>query len=304
MVSLLAGKVRRLSCPVVPHPPPSHSWLTRPVCRVLLRLPAPPPAPAQPAAETFPITSLDITVRGVDGADEHITLDGAPLETGLQYGLTPGAPGLVKWLEALQTISHNRAVDGTWSLSVGSGSQDLITKAFSCLMNSGDSVLIEAPVFAGTLGFLYAQPVELVEVATSTAGIEPDALEDILANWDAKYPGKRFPKILYTIPTGSNPTGCNTPLASKQRVLALARKYNLLVLEDDAYHYLAYDVAARSASYFEIEARDGGDVGRVVRFDTLSKILSSGMRLGFMTAAPQLMDRLNLMTSNTNLQPK
>lgn len=257
----------------------------------------------KPASETFPITALDITVRGVDGSDEHIKLDGAPLETGLQYGMTPGAPGLVQWLEALQTISHNRLKDDTWSLAVGSGSQDLITKAFSCLCNPGDSVLIEAPVFAGTLGFLYAQPVELVEVATSTEGLVPESLEDILANWETQRPGKRFPKILYTIPTGSNPTGCNTPLESKEKVLALARKYNILILEDDAYHYLAYDVKQRSASYFEIEARSGGEVGQVIRFDTLSKILSSGMRLGFVTAAPAFIDKLNLHTSNTNLQP-
>lgn len=159
-------------------------------------------------------------------------------------------------------------------------------------------------MFAGTLGYLYAQPCELVEVATSTEGIVPESLEHILANWETERPGKRFPKVVYTIPTGSNPTGCNTPLESKEKVLALARKYNLLILEDDAYHYLAYDVAQRSPSYFEIEARGGGDVGRVIRFDTLSKILSSGMRLGFITAAPAFLDKVNLCTSNTNLQPK
>lgn len=77
-------------------------------------------------------------------------------------------------------------------------------------------------------------------------------------------------------PTGSNPTGCSSPLSRKIQILALARKYNLLILEDDAYHYIHFDEAVQAPSYFELEARDGGVTGRVVRFDSMSKILSSG----------------------------
>jgi hypothetical protein len=77
-------------------------------------------------------------------------------------------------------------------------------------------------------------------------------------------------------PTGSNPTGCSSPLSRRLAVLALVRKYNLLLLEDDAYHYLSFDPKNITPSYFELEKSDGGETGRVVRFDSFSKILSSG----------------------------
>lgn len=84
--------------------------------------------------------------------------------------------------------------------------------------------------------------------------------------------------ILFFSPTGSNPTGCSSPLHRKIEILALAKKYNLLLLEDDAYYYLHFDRSVQAASYFELEGRDGpvGTAGRVLRFDTFSKVLSSG----------------------------
>ena len=77
-------------------------------------------------------------------------------------------------------------------------------------------------------------------------------------------------------PTGSNPTGATAPESRRQAVLALARKHNLVILEDDAYHFLSFDPTHLVPSYFELEAREGGKTGRVVRFDSFSKILSSG----------------------------
>ena len=206
----------------------------------------------------------------------------------------------------LQSLQHKRDDDGTWNLSIGSGSLDLVTKTFGALINPGDSVLIETPVFAGTLGFLFGQECDLIDVHTDTQGLRPDDLEDTLVNWETKHPGKRFPKLLYTIPTGSNPSGASSPEERKLKVLELARRFNLLVLEDDAYHYLFYGtdkVTTRPASYFELEAREG-EVGRVVRFDTMSKVLSAGMRIGLLTAAPRLIEQVTLITTCTSVQPK
>ncbi len=145
----------------------------------------------------------------------------------------------MRWFKTLQSLQHKRAEDNSWNLVIGSGSLDLVTKTFGALINPGDSILIETPVFAGTLGYLFGQDVNLVDVHTDTQGLRPDDLEDTLANWETKHPGKRFPKLLYTIPTGSNPSGASSPEARKLKVLELAHKYNLLVLEDDAYHYVS-----------------------------------------------------------------
>lgn len=130
----------------------------------------------------------------------------------------------------------------------------------------------------------------------------------------------------YCSPTGSNPTGATAPLERRERVLALVRKYKLVLLEDDAYHYLSFDPEHIVPSYFELEGRDGGEVGRVIRFDSFSKILSSGappripriarawltrelyvrslgMRLGFVTGPKPILEIIDLHTANTNLQP-
>ncbi|GAA5823227.1 hypothetical protein JCM5353_005126 [Sporobolomyces roseus] len=260
----------------------------------------------KPNAETFPFSKITVSLKPIVPTDpvEELIVESDALTEGLQYGPTAGLAGLVKWLENLQEVKHDRKKDGSWQVSVGSGSQDLINKAFCSLVNPGDSILLESPVYSGTLGLLKQHDAELIDIPVDTEGLRPDALEDTLSNWATKYPNKRFPKLLYTIPTGSNPTGCSSPLERRQKILQLVRKYNLLLLEDDAYHYLSFDPTNTTPTYFELEAKEGdGETGRVVRFDSFSKILSSGMRLGFLTAAKPLVDIVDLNTANTNLQP-
>ncbi|KAJ7745551.1 pyridoxal phosphate-dependent transferase [Mycena maculata] len=266
-----------------------------------------------PNPSTFPFESITMklkpTLAGMPaptGDDDHfnVTLECDELDEALQYGMTAGVTRFVEWLEAFQTHVHKRGPDGTWSVTVGAGSQDLMYKACEALIDVGDYVLVETPVYAGTLGFLAALPGSLVEVNGDSQGLNPAHLESILANWEMAHPGKPFPKLLYTIPSGSNPTGASIPEERKIEVLKLATKYNFLVLEDDAYAFLYYGPEGQQArSYFALEPEVNGELGRVVRFDSFSKVLSSGMRLGYMTAPPRLAAAVNMITSNTNLQP-
>ncbi|GAA5850864.1 hypothetical protein JCM9279_006221 [Rhodotorula babjevae] len=259
----------------------------------------------KPNADTFPFSAIKVDLKPIIPGDpvETLTVESDALNEALQYGATAGLPNLVKWIENLQETRHKRAKDGSWRVSLGSGSQDLINKAFHSLVNDDDSILIESPVYSGTLGLLNRFQVNLIELPVDNEGLVPAKLEETLDNFATLYPGKRFPRLLYTIPTGSNPTGATAPESRRQAVLALARKHNLLILEDDAYHFLSFDPTHLVPSYFELEARDGGKMGRVVRFDSFSKILSSGMRLGFVTGPKELLDVIDLHTSNTNLQP-
>lgn len=82
--------------------------------------------------------------------------------------------------------------------------------------------------------------------------------------------------------------------------LKLAKEYDLLVIEDDAYAFLYFGPEEKKArTYFRLEPEINQEVGRVIRFDTFSKILSSGMRLGFATAPKAFLDRMDLITANT-----
>ncbi|KAF7364389.1 Aminotran-1-2 domain-containing protein [Mycena sanguinolenta] len=264
----------------------------------------------RPNASTFPFESITMklkpTLAGLPEGEDAFTirLEDDELTESLQYGMTAGVSRLVNWLENFQTEVHKRELDDSWNVIVGAGSQELMYKACEALINDGDYILLETPVYAGTLGFLAALPCTLVEANADSSGLDPANLEIILANWETTHPGKPYPKLLYTVPSGSNPTGASIPEYRKVEVLKLAKKYNFLILEDEAYGFLYYGPEGKKArSYFALEPEVNGEAGRVVRFDSFSKVLSSGMRLGFMTASPRLSGVVNMITSNTNLQP-
>ncbi|KAJ7096913.1 pyridoxal phosphate-dependent transferase [Mycena epipterygia] len=273
-----------------------------------------------PNPSTFPFESITMklkpTLEGMptqtgDADPFNLTLEGEVLHEALQYGQTAGVARFIHWLETFQTHVHKRELDESWGVCVGSGSQDLMFKACEALVDDGD--FVETPVYSGTLGFLAALPCTLIgrrlfmltiPAHADSQGLNPAHLESILSNWETTHPGKRYPKLLYTIPSGSNPTGASIPEHRKIEVLKLAKKYNLLILEDDAYAFLYYGPEGQQArSYFATEPEINGERGRVVRFDSFSKVLSSGMRLGYMTTSPALCAVVSMITSNMNLQP-
>jgi tryptophan aminotransferase len=138
----------------------------------------------------------------------------------------------------------------------------------------------------------------MIEVETDAEGIQSSSLRSILENWPA---GKPKPKILYTVPYGCNPTGMTATLQRRKEVLQLAREHNFIILEDDPYFYLYYGQAPRYPSYFELELQET-EVGRVLRFDSLSKILSAGMRIGFASGPEPLLNAIDGYTASSNLQ--
>ncbi|KAI0359804.1 PLP-dependent transferase [Trametes cingulata] len=254
----------------------------------------------KPNTDTFPITSLQFTLRDpVTGAESPISLSEQELAKGLQYSGSAGIPELLDWLVGLQEYSHERKRGEGWGLCFGTGSSDLIYKAVNALVDPEDVALIEAPVYAGVFPIFHNIGCEMVEVGTDAHGTDTAGLRKILENWPA---GKPKPKVLYTVPYGCNPTGMTSTLERRLQVLELAREHNFLILEDDPYYYLYFGSAPRPPSYFTLE-RDQPEVGRVVRFDSLSKVLSSGMRIGFISAPQVIVDAVVLHTMTSNLQP-
>ncbi len=106
-------------------------------------------------------------------------------------------------------------------------SQDALAKAIDLLVDEGDSVLVEDPTYSGALSVLRPYNVNLVSVSTDQDGLQPDALATVLRNWSADRPR---PRVLYTIPTGQNPSGTTLPNARRDAVYALAREHDLIVL--------------------------------------------------------------------------
>ncbi|KAI9315506.1 pyridoxal phosphate-dependent transferase [Dichotomocladium elegans] len=250
----------------------------------------------QPNPDTFPYASMSVTLK----SGESIEFDGDLFRRSLSYDLTSGLPPLNQWLRELQVKEHAPPVKD-FDLSVGPGSQDLLTKALEMFAEPGHAFLVENPTYTGALSFLETLPIDLVPVATDAQGIDPDSLDRILANWPNSNPtGKKDqprPKILYTVPVGGNPTGVSSSLERKKKTYALCQKYDLMIIEDDPYYYLQFS-EKRIPSYFSMDVD-----GRVIRMDSMSKILSSGIRIGWVTGPKVLIERMNLHTMVTNLQP-
>lgn len=159
------------------------------------------------------------------------------------------------------------------------------------VIEPGTALLVEDPTYTGAIAYLRTQPCELIGVATDAEGVKPDVLDKILTEWPSASTGKgKKPKVLYTIPCGGNPTGVTASLERKKKVYAVCQKHDLLIFEDDPYYYLQFQ-SPRVPSYFSLDTD-----GRVLRFDSMSKILSSGLRIGWVTGPPALVERIDLHT--------
>ncbi|XP_033736617.1 kynurenine/alpha-aminoadipate aminotransferase, mitochondrial-like [Pecten maximus] len=251
-------------------------------------------AGGMPNVETFPFTEATITLK--NGSKLH--LDQTAMNKSLQYSATSGLPMLHQWVSDLQTSVHSPPDTGhPMTCVITNGSQDGLCKAFEAFVSPGDNVLLEHPVYPGSLAAAQPLGCNLIPVQSDGDGIVPDDLRKTLSHWspaDVKDPESDIPKVLYCIPNGGNPTGSGLTLKRKQEIYSIAQQYNLIILEDDPYFYIQF-TRPFVPSFLSLDVD-----GRVLRFDSLSKLLSSGMRIGFVTGPKPVVDRLtyHLMCSS------
>ncbi|KOS12632.1 aromatic amino acid aminotransferase [Malassezia pachydermatis] len=279
----------------------------------------------KPNPNGFPFESMTVklkpsAVMSTDPATNEpieLKIDGDDLERVLQYSITTGEPVFHETIDAILSAVHHRTRgDGTpageFSMAIGTGSQDLLAKASFALFDEGDVVLVESPMYPGLLPDFASRGVRTVNIEQDSEGISDKTLEDTLANWKttpatADLP---FPKAVYTVPCGGNPSGTTASADRKRAILKLAREYNLLILEDDPYYYIAFEglgedpvTRPRIPSYFalENEEADKWGYGYVLRFESFSKIMSAGMRLGFAVGPTPLIQAIAVYTATSNL---
>ncbi|KAM9500151.1 kynurenine/alpha-aminoadipate aminotransferase, mitochondrial isoform 2-T2 [Clarias gariepinus] len=246
-----------------------------------------------PNPNTFPFRSATIQIKN----GEKITFDETVMKRALQYSASSGIPELISWLKELQKRLHNPPTAtfsperGQMELCVTTGSQEGLCKVFEMLINPGDNVLLDAPTYSGTLAAMQPLGCNIINVPSDQYGMIPEALRDILARWDpadAQKLGSSVPRVLYTIPNGGNPTGASMTTERKQKVYELAQSYDFLIIEDDPYYFLQFQ-KPWAPTFLSMDVD-----GRVIRTDSFSKILSSGLRIGFVTGPKPLVDRVVL----------
>ena len=150
----------------------------------------------------------------------------------LQYGVTEGYTPLREAVKArLKRVEHIDNADD--EVIIVSGGQQGIELSAKALVNEGDTVIVEEPSFIGALNAFRSNGAKLVGVPMESDGVNIDALEDALkSNPNAK--------ILYLIPTFQNPAGTCMSLEKRRAAYALAKKYGVLILEDNPYGELRF----------------------------------------------------------------
>ena len=252
------------------------------VLRELLALTAKPDiisfAGGLPAPESFPVEALRMA------SDRVYRLCG---RTALQYSPSAGLPSLREKL-AQRHRSQGIACTAENFLII-SGSQQGLDLAGKVFLEPGDLVLCENPTYMAALNVFRSYECTVMPVETDNEGIIPRNLEEKLAqNPDAK--------LLYVIPTFQNPTGRQWSLARRRAVLDIAQRYGLPVLEDDPYGALRYE----GEPLLSLKSIDSS--GIVTYMGSFSKVLSPGIRLGWLLASQELIERYTSAKECSDLQ--
>lgn len=233
-------------------------------------------AGGNPAPETFPSKELAEISREI--------LIQQP-DVALQYGVTDGyAP--------LKNLVHERmeklGVAGKDDVTIiTTGATQAIDLTMRVLINDGDGIVVEEPSFIGTLNSARTYRAKLYGVPTEQDGMDMEKLEELLKT------GKI--KMIYTIATFQNPTGITMSLEKRRKMLELASKYNVFILEDNPYGDLRFS----GEDVPTIKSLD--TEGRVIYDGTFSKILSAGLRIGWVTANKQIIERIVVAKQSNDL---
>ena len=226
-----------------------------------------------------------LPVAGLSQATQVALERDGPLA--LSYGAEQGPGRLIEQLCARLGRLEGAAPPPEQVMITGGVSQAL-DMLCTLLTQPGDVVLVESPTYHLALRVLRDHGLELVPVPSDDKGLRVDALKEILAELQRQ--GRR-PRLLYLVPTFNNPTGVTLEIERRETLVELVQRTQtadspgLIVLEDDVYHELWYDSPPPPPLY------SLSPLGPVVRLGSFSKILAPGLRLGWMTAAPEVIRR-------------
>lgn len=226
----------------------------------------------------FPDSAM-FDVVGIQEASQKALAENAA--QALQYGATEGFGPLREQLAAFMVAKGAQDVSAE-QLIVTTGSQQALDLLGKCMISPGDKVIVEGPTFLATIQCFRLYGAEVISAPVDENGVIVDELEKLMA--------EHQPKLVYLIPTFGNPSGATLSLERRQRVLELAVKYQTLVVEDDPYGDLYFD-APPPASLLALSSQVPGSRNWLAHCGSLSKVLSPGLRIGWLIANPELLSK-------------
>ena len=201
----------------------------------------------------------------------------------LQYGATEGYEPLRTQLSAFM---KTKGVDVDPSgLIVTTGSQQALDLLGKTMISPGDKVIVEGPTFLATIQCFRLYGAQLISAPIDANGVKTDELEKLIA--------EHKPKFVYLIPTFGNPSGAMLTLERRKKVLELAVKYQTLIVEDDPYGDL-YFGEAPPPSILALSKDVPGSRELLAHCGSLSKVLSPGLRIGWMIAPAELLAKATM----------
>jgi len=251
---------------------------TREVLKLLTRPEIISFAGGLPATECLACSSIADTANQILNSNSSLKA--------LQYGATEGIESLRESVVnfsggvGIKNITKDNAL-------IISGGQQGIDLAFRAFLDKGDTVLVENPTYLAVLPMIASHGAKVVGVKAEDNGICVLDLEQKIK--------KHKPKLIYVVPTFSNPTGKTYPVKTRKAIANLAKKYNVVVIEDDPYSRLRFEGEPQPA----LKSFDTS--GHVIYISSFSKILSPGLRVGFAIATPEILKKMVIVKQGSDL---
>ncbi len=220
-------------------------------------------AAGEPAIDCFPTASFQQAIDDVLKRDARAVW---------RHGPTEGQPIL------REAIAERFGVPAD-SVLVIAGAQQGLDLLARCLVDPGDAVIMDRPGYLGAIQSFRAAGAKLIGWDVLRADV--DELEDLLLRYR--------PKLIYTNPTFQNPTGVSLPIRTRREVLKLAERYRVPIVEDGTYRELYFHEVPPPS----LRELDGQNL--VIHLNSFSKVLAPGLRLGWLSAAPSIVDQIALI---------
>ncbi|MCJ1267384.1 Aromatic/aminoadipate aminotransferase 1 [Lobaria immixta] len=275
-----------------------------------------------PSSEYFPFERIDVKVPHpphfseegtrefgvVKSAGKHDIAEGTSLydlHVALNYCQGTGSGQMLRFVTEHTEIVHHPPYQD-WQCNLTSGSTSALDLAYRMFTTRGEYVLTEEYAYSSAVEKAAPLGVKFVGVKMDAEGLLPSDMDSILTTWDPSIHGDApKPWLLYTVPTGQNPTGSTQSEQRRREIYRVAQKHDVYILEDEPYYFLQMQTYTGSSkpsppppsSHREflsslVPSFLSMDIdGRVMRLDSFSKLISPGSRMGWVTASAQIIER-------------